>query len=381
MNKKVCFLTSVHSVFDVRIFHREGRTLAEEGYDVVLIAQHNKEDVVDGVRIIPLPKTKNRFKRMTKVAWKLLTLALKEKADIYHFHDPELILVGIFLKLMNKKVIYDVHEDYPKVVMSKLWIPKVLRKFIGVAIDCIQKVCVNFFDLIIVAGNDIAESFSRGRLYKKTIVLRNVPLKGFAAACSTDGQKPNNIIYIGALVRIRGIIEIVKAMRYLNNVATLYLVGTFVRVEFEEEVRELATENVEIIGQVNYAEIPNFLRMAKIGLICFYPEPNHIGALSGRNNKLYEYMAGGLAIVASDLRSWKEIIESGPFGVTVNPKDPKAIAAVIDYLLDNPKVLEQMGTNGRKAVLEKYNWEMEANKLLDLYRSITNSSEAIRDGY
>ncbi|MCK4293065.1 MAG: glycosyltransferase family 4 protein [Planctomycetes bacterium] len=369
---KVCILTSLHSPLDGRIFHRQAKTLAQEGYDVTLIAQYDKEDIVGGVRIIPLPKTKNRFKRMTKTSWLLFRLALKQKADVYHFHDVELIFVGIFLKLMNKKVIYDVHEDYPKALMSKFWIPTVLRKFMAVGIDCIQKVCMNFFDLIIVAGDDIAESFSKCRLCKKMIVLRNVPLKGFAAACSTDGQKPNNIIYVGALLRIRGIMEITEAMKYVRNVARLYLVGTFVRTEFEREVRQLATENVEIIGQVNYAEIPNFLRTAKIGLICFYPEPNHIGALSGRNNKLYEYMAGGLAIIGSDLPSWKEIIESGPVGVTVNPKNPKAIASAIDYLLDNPEVLKQMGRNARKAIFEKYNWESESEKLLEVYGKLLN---------
>lgn len=372
MKRKVCILTSLHSPLDGRIFHRQAKTLAQEGYDVTLIAQHDKEDIVGGVRIIPLPKTKNRFERMTKTSWLLFRLALKQKADVYHFHDLELILIGFFLKLMNKKVIYDVHEDYPRAVMSKFWIPKVLRKFMGVAIDYIQKVCVNFFDVIIVAGNDIAESFSRGRLCKKTVVLRNVPSKGFAAACSTDGQKPNNIIYVGALLRIRGIIEITEAMKYVKNVASLYLVGPFVRTEFEKEVQQHATERVKIIGRVNYSEIPNLLRIAKIGLICYYPEPNHIGALSGRNNKLYEYMAGGLAIVGSDLPSWKEIIESGPFGVTVNPKDPKAIASAIDYLLDNPEVLKQMGRNGRKAIFEKYNWETESEKLLEIYGKLLN---------
>ena len=97
-----------------------------------------------------------------------------------------------------------------------------------------------------------------------------------------------------------------------------------------------------------------------------------MGALSGRNNKFYEYMAAGLAIVASDLPKWKDIIESGPFGVTVNPKNPRTIASAIDYLLDNPELTEQMGRNGRKAVLETYNWETESNKLLQAYKSITN---------
>ena len=103
-NKTVCLLTSVHSAFDDRIFHKEAKTLAKRGYKVVLIAQHDKEETVAGVRIIPLPKPKNRFERMTKVTWRLFIFALKEKASVYHFHDPELILIGLTLKLLGKKV-------------------------------------------------------------------------------------------------------------------------------------------------------------------------------------------------------------------------------------------------------------------------------------
>jgi len=79
-NKKICILTSVHLPFDARIFHKEAKTLVKAGYDVTLIAQHNKKEIVDGIKIIPLPRAKNRFDRMTRITWTLFKLALKEKA-------------------------------------------------------------------------------------------------------------------------------------------------------------------------------------------------------------------------------------------------------------------------------------------------------------
>ena len=110
---------------------------------MVVVAQHNKEEVVDGVRIVPLPESKNRFESMTKVVWKLFRSALKEKADIYHFHDPVLILVGIVLKLLGKKVVYDVHEDYSKQILYKEWVGKgYVRRVVAFITNMIEQIGV-----------------------------------------------------------------------------------------------------------------------------------------------------------------------------------------------------------------------------------------------
>ena len=116
---KVCILTTVHQPFDTRIFYKEAKTLVQAGYDVTLIAQYNKNEIVDGVKIIALPKPKNRFVRIFGLTWRTFYLAFCQCANIYHFHDPELILICILLKLKGAKIIYDVHEDYEQKVLSK----------------------------------------------------------------------------------------------------------------------------------------------------------------------------------------------------------------------------------------------------------------------
>lgn len=181
------------------------------------------------------------------------------------------------------------------------------------------------------------------------------------------------IIYTGVLTKERGIKEIVEAMNYVtNNNAKLLLVGPFRSPEFEKEVRILANEKVSFEGSVSFKDVPNFIRNAKIGLICFHPFPNMFGALSGRNNKLYEYMAGGLAIVASNFVEWITVIEGDKLGIAVNPMDPKDIASAIDYLLNNPEILKKMGQNGLKAVHDKCNWDIEKDKLLQVYSKLQN---------
>jgi len=133
---KVCVITSAHPALNTRPFYKEAISLVKEGYDVIMIAQHNKNEVVDGVKIIALPKPKNRFYRMFVTTLNVFRLALKQKANVYHFHDPELIPIGLLLKFFTKaKVIYDVHEDYEAKILNKNWISSYFRKPIAIGFE------------------------------------------------------------------------------------------------------------------------------------------------------------------------------------------------------------------------------------------------------
>jgi glycosyltransferase involved in cell wall biosynthesis len=87
--------------------------------------------------------------------------------------------------------------------------------------------------------------------------------------------------------------------------------------------------------------------------------------------KMFEYMAAGIPVIASNFPLWQEIFSTSECGICVNPLDPKAIGEAIQYLMDHPDEAEQMGRNGRKAVEEKYNWVIEEKKLLDLYAGLS----------
>lgn len=368
---KICILTIVHHTFDTRIFHKQAKTLTKAGYDVTLIAQHDKDEVVDGIKIIALPKPKNRFWRMLGI-WRVFKLACQQKANMYHFHDPELIPIAILLKITRRtKIIYDVHEDVPNQILAKEYIPNYLRWFISKVIALIERIALPLFDVVIVASADIIWHLPQS---PKAVVIRNfasleIVRRIRSEQSSKDKGQPAMLIHIGGISKGRGVKQMVEAVNRLENKAKLILVGAFSDSRLKNEVQARAGTNVEFVGQVPYERIPFFLGKADIGLICFRPDPNNL-ASAWRNNKLFEYMAAGLPVITSNFQVWKEIVEGNNCGLTVDPLNPEDIARAMKHLLEHPDKARQMGENGRKAVLEKYNWENESKKLLALYEEL-----------
>ena len=365
----IVHLTTVHPPFDTRIFHKQAKTLVEAGYDVTLIAQHDRGEVVDGVKIIALPKPKNRFARILGLTWQAFRLALQQKADVYHFHDPELIPVGLALKALTQaRVIYDVHEDYSLQILSKEWLPRPLRPILARIVAGLEGVATQVFDGVVTATLGIARRFPA----EKTVMVQNFPLLSeFADRPPVPyTRRPPWVVYVGGLSVIRGVFEMVKAMSYLpaHLEAQLVLAGVFMSSELQDEVSTLrGWAKVRFLGWQTWPQVTTLLNKARAGLVVLHPRPNYLDAYPV---KMFEYMAAGVPVVASDFPLWRQIIEETGSGLIVDPLDPQAIAETIAWLLEHPQEAAAMGERGRHAVLVRYNWKQEAEKLLFLYRRL-----------
>jgi glycosyltransferase involved in cell wall biosynthesis len=359
----VCHLTSVHPRYDVRIFLKECKTLSDAGFDVNLIVADGKgNEVVDKIKIYDVGKPINRKERMLKTTRKVFKKALEVNAEIYHFHDPELIPIGIKLKKLGKKVIYDVHEDLPRQLLSKPYLNKFSKVILSKIIEIYENYAAKKFDYIITATPYIRNRFKK--LNPNTIDINNFPLLNEFYSIDLKNNKDNAVCYVGGISRVRGIVELIKSLEYVDT--TLHLAGEFESEGLKKEVENLnGWKKVEYYGFVNREKIKEILSICKIGIVTLLPIKKN---LDGLPVKLFEYMSASLPVIASNFPLWKDIVEKNNCGICVDPTNPEEIAKAIEYLITHPDEARKMGENGRKAVLEKYNWEKESEKLLEVYK-------------
>jgi len=364
MAAKINILTTVHSPFDVRIFHKEARSLAREGYEVHLLAPTAEQPrLVDGVHLEPLPPVRGRGQRMTILVWRAFRKALQQRAALYHFHDPELIPIGLALKILTRaRVVYDIHEDAPQQILSKAWLPPRIRPWIARGVSKLEALAARLFDGLIAATPAIAARFPAS----KTVVVRNFPRLeelAFSSSARPYAQRPPRVVYVGGITAIRGAVEMVEAIARVQAKAELVLAGAFESDALREHLAQRpGWQRTHFVGWLNRAEIADLLGQARVGLVLLAPLPRYQVAWPV---KLFEYMAAGIPFVASDFPLWRQIGEGA--GLFVDPRDPDAIAQAIQWLLTHPREAQAMGERGRHLVETRYNWEQEAQELLRLY--------------
>jgi glycosyltransferase involved in cell wall biosynthesis len=369
---KVVHLTTVHSAGDPRIFRKECRSLARAGFSVTVIGPYESDVTIDSVKIRSLPRERSRVARMTRLVWKAYRVSLNENADIYHFHDPELLLVGLFLRMSGKRVIYDAHEDLPKDVLSKHYIPSWCRGAISQIVGTIEAGVSSKLSALVAVTPSIADRLRE--INPRTVVVHNFPCADELAQQSSGAiwsQRRMSVAYVGGITVLRAMNEMVAAMSLLPTAmdATLELAGPEIASEADSAAmrRGPGWKRVRYYGFIDQPSTFELLHNVRAGLVLFHPEPSHFDAMP---QKIFEYMAAGLPIIASDFPLWRKIMGDTDNAIFVDPQNPAQIAEAIEYLLTHPHEAEEMGLRGQAAVSSTFNWNGEARKLIGLYEQI-----------
>jgi glycosyltransferase involved in cell wall biosynthesis len=373
---RVVHLSTIHPALDVRIFYKECRTLAAGGHSVHLLAANPPGPFQDGVHFHRFEPPLLRFRpgRIGRRLARIYRRAAKLRADLYHFHDPELIPIGVLLARTGAKVVYDVHEDAPQEALTLNKARPLEGRCKSLAWRALEEIAKRTLHAFVCATPAIARRFPASR----TITLLNYPrkeefLNGSAAKATGHLERPRHVAYVGAIADIRGIREMVRALELLpqDSDIRLLLAGRFASPQLQAEVERMpGWRRVNYLGWQPREEMRKILAQARAGLVLFHPEPDHFDA---QPNKLFEYMAMGLPVIASDFPQWREFVTRVGCGTTVDPLNPAAIARAITQVIGDPYSGEGMGRLGKLAIAGHYNWEAEAGKLLDLYQVLEQS--------
>jgi glycosyltransferase involved in cell wall biosynthesis len=363
----VVHLTSAHPRYDSRIFGKQCRTLAAHGHRVSLVVADGLGDEQrHGVRIIDAGAARGRLDRMLSATARVYRKALALRPDIVQLHDPELLPAALLLKRRGCKVIFDAHEDVPRQLLGKPYLSAWQRRLLAAAFARFERTACARLDGVIAATPFIRDKFLA--INAATIDINNFPMSEEFEQRMAWADKPVQVCYAGGLSAIRGVIELVLACAQLRTAVRVSLAGSFAEPALARRMHaHPGWRRIDALGQLDRAGIGAMMACSRAGLVTLHPTLNHLDALPV---KMFEYMAAGIPVIASDFPLWRGIIEGGACGICVNPLDPAAIATAIDYLASHPDIARRMGDNGRAAVQARYNWRSESTKLIDFYEHL-----------
>jgi glycosyltransferase involved in cell wall biosynthesis len=369
----ICILSTVHLCFDVRMFQAEARTLARAGFDLTLIALEDPTPgPTEGIRILPLPRPRHRLQRMLRTL-RVLRLARAQPVALYAFHDPELLPAALLLKLLTgRKLVYDVHEDVPASIRNRAWVPRPLRPLTAGLYRCLEALALPFIDGLTLADHAY-QKYYQGR---RTLAVLNYPLMTYAELGEErrPGGRPT-LVYAGSITALRGLYEMIELARRLRPAfpeLLLRLVGPVGSPAEQARAGELIARHglenhVQFTGLVSHLEVHRHILDADVGLALLHPDPNYVDSLP---TKMFEYMMMGRPVVVSNFPMWAKIVAESGCGFAPDPLDLDEVEQVLRRLLGDAELRREMGRRGREAVLEKYNWEKEGERLVEFYRDL-----------
>ncbi len=368
---RVAVVSSVHRWNDTRVYLKQTRSLLRAGYDVILVAvaaEHQPFEAA-GVPVFPLPRRRRLARWLNWIS--IVRIVLRHRAKIVHAHDPELFPIVAMLRLLGRRVVCDVHEDVAAQILNKEWIPAMLRRSLSAGARLFLRSLPTISNAVVLAEDAYTRNFPQR---DNVVLIRNFPIVSDVHKNGYD-TSVLRMIYVGDVRVVRGIetyIRIAHRLRARSVPVQLRVVGSFADGREEREMHaligELGLEDcVQLLGRRRPEEVPDLVSQCDVGLALLHPIGNYRESYP---TKMFEYMAAGLPVVASNFELWRAILEGSECGRAVDPLDVDEAAAALEEYWRAPDLRREHGENGRRAVMEKYRWEAELPRLLTLYSAL-----------
>ena len=358
--------------------------MAAQGFEVSHLCPQSGDEPIGkwsrgGVEIVTYPRRDGLIGRIQQL-FKLYGMARGLDADAYHCNEVDSWVIGAALKLTRKKYcVVDIHEDYPSTV-SEGRLPKFLRPIAAMGVRILYRALIPLTDKIVVAKKSVMPDFKAAS--EKIVIVQNFsPLSALASNANTPTlpqkrhKKPITIVHLGLFSKLRGWPQLLAALEMMGDTVTEYdvrleIIGMINDGSEQDfwakcdllKIRDRAT----VRNWMPFEEAFALLQKSDIGVVLFQPGiRNHIFALP---HKMFDYMLARLPILIPDCAlEIRDIVEDNECGLLVDSGDPASIASALTQLIKSPEQRAQMGARGRQAVMDKFNWEAEAKKLVELY--------------
>lgn len=364
----IIHFTTVHPRDDSRIRSKEVASTSRALGSVALYVQDGLGSEQDRAHHYPVVDTGvrlSRLRRMTVGGWRMFRALIEAKPAVAHFHDPELLPWAVLLKAFGIKIVYDVHEDMPQQVKHNPGLPRWAQRLLPPFVAMAEWAAGKIFDGFVVPTQTIADRFPP----HKTVLVRNFPIleELHSPNAAPMGQRPLHFAYVGYISEVRNIFGMMTAASHLHRRdVKLRLVGSFAITETEQQAQSMPEWSTSVVfeGWASRERVGEILGDVRAGLVVLKPVEHEMLTLP---IKLFEYMAAGLPVIASDFPLWRSIVDGAQCGILVDPLDSEAIARAMQWILDHPEQAAEMGRRGRLAVERDYNWQPEADRLIDFY--------------
>ena len=368
---------------DTRV-EKEARSLVASGERVTVVADAGaglpeRETRAGGETVVRVARRGPRLPGLRfavhelRLARRLVAL----RPDLLHAHDSN-ALVPVFLGAWRRRIpfVYDAHD---------LWLarPRRDRGRVSFALNhawyaVVERLLIPRAAATITVSQPIVRHLEARHGLTGVALVPNYPDLGAAPAVQdvrrlAGGEQilPDRpvVLYLGGLMGGRGLEQLVDAMATTTSPQLVLLgEGQLARPLLDRADRLGIGDRVHLLAPVPPDEVVAHAASADLGVSPYLP-----ASLNNRYslpNKLFQYMAAGLPVVASDFPQVRDIVVGSRCGVVADMTDPTAIASAIESVLDDPEEARAMGERGRRAVEERYHWDASARRLLEVYASL-----------
>ena len=339
-------------------------------YDVTVMGVTSQGIAIDGLSVVELPVPSSLLGRLMN-AMRILKTGVVGGARVIHFHDPELIWIGLVLKIFRKKVVYDVHEDLQAVAQIRSWIPQSLKKAIGFLAHSVELIGQWLFDGLILAEDSYMNNFSR---HNRIIVVRNF------VRVSTQPLKidltSNNVFYAGSVTIARGVGDLLKALALLQREGKKIgaVIAGNMPVSESKAINQLISalpnpETVHLTGYTDFDDLPSLALRCRIATVPLRPARNYERSIP---TKILDYMNWGMPFVYSKLELTDELFGDQCGGVAYAPGDVDELARAINLVMADSSHYSRLRRQAREKVVT-FCWEIEEAALLGFFQDILSS--------